>query len=139
MAGLPQRQDAVVAQPVRTAPHHHVAVLERQALRLVCPSRPAEQEHRGDAERHRDDRLTEIPLVAVLMQGQPRSRLVAIDQAGVRREAAKTGVNRIIRADGTEELLSGTATVKLDAGDTVVIETPGGGGYGKRDGQTSRG
>ena len=47
-------------------------------------------------------------------------------------EDAKTGINRIIRADGSEETLSGTATVKLNKGDTVVIETPGAGGYGKR-------
>ena len=46
-------------------------------------------------------------------------------------EHATTGSNRIIRADGTEEQLSGTATVKLEAGDTFVIETPGGGGFGK--------
>jgi 5-oxoprolinase (ATP-hydrolysing) len=46
-------------------------------------------------------------------------------------DAARTGVNRIIRANGSEETLSGTATVQLDAGDTFIIETPGGGGYGK--------
>jgi 5-oxoprolinase (ATP-hydrolysing) len=46
-------------------------------------------------------------------------------------EHARTGSNRIIRADGTEEQLSGTATVKLETGDTFVIETPGGGGFGK--------
>ena len=46
-------------------------------------------------------------------------------------EDAKTGINRIVRADGSEETLSGTATVKLNKGDTFVIETPGGGGYGK--------
>ena len=47
---------------------------------------------------------------------------------------ARTGINRIIRADGTEDHLSGTATVKLGEGDTFVIETPGGGGYGDVDG-----
>jgi 5-oxoprolinase (ATP-hydrolysing) len=46
-------------------------------------------------------------------------------------EAARTGVNRIIRADGGEEQLSGTATVKLNEGDSFVIETPGGGGFGE--------
>jgi N-methylhydantoinase B len=45
--------------------------------------------------------------------------------------AAKTGINRIVRADGSEEQLSGTATVKLDEGDTFIIATPGGGGFGK--------
>ena len=46
-------------------------------------------------------------------------------------DAAKTGINRIIRADGSEERLSGTATVKLGESDTFIIETPGGGGFGK--------
>jgi 5-oxoprolinase (ATP-hydrolysing) len=47
-------------------------------------------------------------------------------------EAAQTGVNRVIRSDGREERLSGCASVRLQAGDTFVIETPGGGGYGKK-------
>ncbi len=40
------------------------------------------------------------------------------------------GRNALIRADGTREALAGTAVVSVDAGDTFVIETPGGGGYG---------
>jgi len=44
---------------------------------------------------------------------------------------AKQGVNLIIRADGKEEELTGTATVRLGEGDTFVIKTPGGGGFGK--------
>jgi len=46
--------------------------------------------------------------------------------------SAETGITRIIRADGSEEGLSGTATVQLNEGDTFIIETPGGGGFGKR-------
>ena len=42
----------------------------------------------------------------------------------------RTGVNRVIRADGREEALGGTAAVELETGDCLVIETPGGGGYG---------
>lgn len=45
----------------------------------------------------------------------------------------KTGRNRISRADGTTIELSGTATVSVGPGDVFVIETPGGGGYGKPD------
>ncbi len=41
------------------------------------------------------------------------------------------GRNYVIRADGTILNLEGTASVELQAGDTFVIETPGGGGYGK--------
>ncbi|MND00966.1 Hydantoinase B/oxoprolinase [compost metagenome] len=41
-----------------------------------------------------------------------------------------TGINRIERANGTIELLPASAAATVDAGDTVVIETPGGGGFG---------
>jgi 5-oxoprolinase (ATP-hydrolysing) len=43
-----------------------------------------------------------------------------------------TGKNLILRAGGSEERLPGTATVQLREGDTVVIETPGGGGFGAK-------
>jgi 5-oxoprolinase (ATP-hydrolysing) len=46
-------------------------------------------------------------------------------------ESAKTGFNRLVRANGTEDQLPGTVTVQLNEGDTIIIETPGGGGYGK--------
>jgi 5-oxoprolinase (ATP-hydrolysing) len=45
--------------------------------------------------------------------------------------AGKTGRNYVIRASGDTTQLSSTATVQLESGDTIVIETPGGGGYGK--------
>jgi 5-oxoprolinase (ATP-hydrolysing) len=45
-----------------------------------------------------------------------------------------TGRNAIERADGRVEELGGVATADLAAGDLFVIETPGGGGYGKADG-----
>jgi 5-oxoprolinase (ATP-hydrolysing) len=41
-----------------------------------------------------------------------------------------TGRNRVIRASAATEELSATATLKLGAGDSLVIETPGGGGFG---------
>jgi 5-oxoprolinase (ATP-hydrolysing) len=44
----------------------------------------------------------------------------------------KTGRNAVIRRDGKTESLSGTVTIDLDAGDVVVIETPGGGGFGRK-------
>jgi 5-oxoprolinase (ATP-hydrolysing) len=43
---------------------------------------------------------------------------------------AAAGVNRVIRADGSEEVLSATASAAMLAGDAFVIETPGGGGFG---------
>jgi N-methylhydantoinase B/oxoprolinase/acetone carboxylase alpha subunit len=40
------------------------------------------------------------------------------------------GVNRVERVGGKVEILGGTATINLEAGDTLSIETPGGGAYG---------
>jgi len=44
--------------------------------------------------------------------------------------AGARGRNRIERWDGASEELGGHATVELEAGDRLWIETPGGGGYG---------
>ncbi|HEY3814363.1 MAG TPA: hydantoinase B/oxoprolinase family protein [Caulobacteraceae bacterium] len=41
------------------------------------------------------------------------------------------GINCVERKDGSVERLTGTATVELAPGDAFVIETPGGGGFGK--------
>jgi 5-oxoprolinase (ATP-hydrolysing) len=43
---------------------------------------------------------------------------------------AKPGVNQVIRADGTVETLTATASAEMREGDMFVIETPGGGGFG---------
>jgi 5-oxoprolinase (ATP-hydrolysing) len=40
------------------------------------------------------------------------------------------GVNRVIRADGTETILPGFARVEVGPGDMFELETPGGGAYG---------
>ncbi len=45
-------------------------------------------------------------------------------------EPGAVGVNRVIRADGSEELLPGTAGCEVGPGDVVEISTPGGGGFG---------
>ena len=44
----------------------------------------------------------------------------------------KVGATRVERADGRAETLASTQTVELAAGDAVVVETPGGGGWGAR-------
>lgn len=46
-------------------------------------------------------------------------------------EPGAVGVNRVERADGTAETLGATAEVEMAAGDVFVIETPGGGGFGR--------
>ncbi len=40
------------------------------------------------------------------------------------------GHNRIRRADGREETLAATAVAQMSAGDALIIDTPGGGGFG---------
>ncbi len=40
------------------------------------------------------------------------------------------GENKVIRADGTTEILPGTVEVAMAKGDRLEIQTPGGGGYG---------
>jgi 5-oxoprolinase (ATP-hydrolysing) len=46
-------------------------------------------------------------------------------------EPGLVGRNTVIRQNGSVEALGSTATVEMQAGDTFMIETPGGGGYGQ--------
>ncbi|MEU6146504.1 hydantoinase B/oxoprolinase family protein [Streptomyces sp. NPDC047081] len=45
-------------------------------------------------------------------------------------EPGALGANRVERADGTVTALAGSDAADVGAGDVLVIETPGGGGYG---------
>jgi 5-oxoprolinase (ATP-hydrolysing) len=45
---------------------------------------------------------------------------------------AEAGKNWVERTDGTVEMLSATAYAEVQPGDRFVIETPGGGGFGRR-------
>jgi 5-oxoprolinase (ATP-hydrolysing) len=44
---------------------------------------------------------------------------------------AEAGRNWVERADGTIAMLSATASAEMEAGDRFVIQTPGGGGFGR--------
>jgi len=44
-----------------------------------------------------------------------------------------TGSNTVEHSDGTTTQLAGTDQIELKAGDTFVIKTPGGGGFGRSD------
>jgi len=46
-------------------------------------------------------------------------------------DAGKIGHNYVIRTDGSVDELRGTDSTEVEANDVMVIETPGGGGYGK--------
>ncbi|GDY72482.1 hypothetical protein SAV31267_019670 [Streptomyces avermitilis] len=45
-------------------------------------------------------------------------------------EPGALGANRVERADGTVTELGGSDTADVGPGDVLVVETPGGGGYG---------
>ena len=47
-------------------------------------------------------------------------------------EAGALGINRVERADGSVEALGHIGSTEMAVGDVFVIETPGGGGFGKR-------
>jgi 5-oxoprolinase (ATP-hydrolysing) len=46
--------------------------------------------------------------------------------------AGSPGRQRIVRADGAEAPLGSVDGTRVEAGDRLILETPGGGGYGKR-------
>jgi 5-oxoprolinase (ATP-hydrolysing) len=48
-------------------------------------------------------------------------------------EPGAAGVNRLIRAGDAEEVLPGHAAIDVRPGDLLIIETPGGGGYGAEE------
>ena len=49
-------------------------------------------------------------------------------------EDGKSGRNAVRRAEGSVEELDSTARTEMAPGDAFIIETPGGGGFGERDG-----
>ena len=48
-------------------------------------------------------------------------------------EPGALGANRLIRADGSEIQLGGIAQLEVAAGDILIVETPGGGGFGETE------
>jgi len=66
------------------------------------------------------------PMTAVIVAS--RRNVAPFGLAGGEDGAA--GRQWVERADGTHEILTGTDSAELLAGDAFVIETPGGGGYG---------
>ena len=41
------------------------------------------------------------------------------------------GEQKILRVDGSVEILPGIVAARIEAGDAIEIQTPGGGGFGK--------
>ena len=97
-------------------------LLERFAIRRGSGGDGA---HKGGDGVERAIRFLE-PMHAAILSNRRRVAPRGIAGGG----DALPGINRILRGDGSEEVLSATASAEMDAGDAFVIETPGGGGYG---------
>nr|MBA2492680.1 hydantoinase B/oxoprolinase family protein [Gammaproteobacteria bacterium] len=82
--------------------------------------------HRGGDGAVRRVRFLEQMTASILSNGR---RVPAFGVAGGLPGAP--GNNRIERADGRTEVLEHIASAPMEPGDIFVIETPGGGGYGK--------
>lgn len=97
-------------------------ILERFAIRRGSGGEGA---HRGGDGAIRRVRFLE-PMEASILSNRRRVAPRGVKGGG----DAAPGVNRVIRAEGAEEVLSATASADMQAGDAFEIETPGGGGYG---------
>jgi 5-oxoprolinase (ATP-hydrolysing) len=69
------------------------------------------------------------PMTAAILSG--RRRVPPYGMAGG--EPGQVGRNSVQRADGRIEELGGCDSTPMQPGDVFVIETPGGGGYGRPD------
>ncbi|MEW2553565.1 hydantoinase B/oxoprolinase family protein [Streptomyces zhihengii] len=70
------------------------------------------------------------PMTVALLTGH--RRVPPYGMAGG--EPGALGVNLLERADGSTRPLAGVDTVNVEAGDVLVVRTPGGGGYGPAPG-----
>ncbi|EJL33887.1 N-methylhydantoinase B/acetone carboxylase, alpha subunit [Caulobacter sp. AP07] len=68
------------------------------------------------------------PMTATLLSNRRRVAPFGLAGGG----AGQLGAARVERADGSVQALGATDAVEVAAGDAIVIETPGGGGYGPR-------
>jgi len=82
--------------------------------------------HRGGDGVVRRVRFRE-PMTAAILSNRRRVAPRGLDGGG----DGKAGINRVERASGGIEVLTATDQREMAAGDVFVIETPGGGGFGK--------
>jgi len=102
-------------------------VLERFAIRAGSGGAGR---HRGGRGAVRAIRFLE-PMTAAILSGRRRVAPHGL-QGG---EPGATGRNALHRADGTLEELEGRAEVRVEPGEVLVVETPGGGGFGGSGGR----
>ena len=68
------------------------------------------------------------PMIATLLTGHRKISPYGLNGGN----AGELGLNSVQRANGLVENLGTTAEVTLNIGDSIIIKTPGGGGYGKQ-------
>ncbi|MGQ0429123.1 MAG: hydantoinase B/oxoprolinase family protein [Gammaproteobacteria bacterium] len=66
------------------------------------------------------------PMTAAILSNRRRVAPFGLEGGG----DGACGVNRLLRGDGSSVELPACASVEVAAGDEIVVETPGGGGYG---------
>ncbi len=69
------------------------------------------------------------PMTAAILSGHRRIPPFGLAGGG----DGQTGRNWVVRADGRTEALQGADQAPMQRGDAIVIETPGGGGFGAAD------
>jgi 5-oxoprolinase (ATP-hydrolysing) len=84
-----------------------------------------EGQHRGG-----DGAIREIEFLAPMRLSLLASRRVTAPYGLAGGRPGQTGRDTVIRADGAHEHLAPTSEVEVAAGDRILIETPGGGGFG---------
>lgn len=82
--------------------------------------------HRGGDGIHRRIRFRQ-PMTATILSNRRRVAPFGLDGG----EAGEAGRNHVRRADGTVEAVGSTESVEMREGDVFVIDTPGGGGFGR--------
>ena len=71
------------------------------------------------------------PMTAAILSGHRRVPPYGMAGGG----PGVVGCNWVERTDGSEVILGGTDKIDMQAGDVFVVATPGGGGYGEREGE----
>ena len=81
--------------------------------------------------RKRDNRrlFTRLSVIAVAMFGFGYALVPFCDEL-----CQALGIDSLVGRDGVEKSYPGKATLTLESGEVVVVETPGGGGWGQPEG-----
>jgi 5-oxoprolinase (ATP-hydrolysing) len=125
---------AAGADAVHT-PMTNTRITDPEVLELRYPVRLDEFSIRtgaGGAGRHRGGdgtvrRITALEaMTATIVASRRRVPPFGLDGGA----PGALGLQRVARADGTVEPLPGSAQTELAPGDAIIIETPGGGGFG---------